>query len=102
MKQLLVFILAGGLFFSCAHHTRPNSTNVTSGNPVFPGWYADPEGAIFEKQYWIYPTYSAPYNQQVFLDILQLNIFVEGKRDFFAFEINGRILWIGIHQDRWQ
>lgn len=30
----------------------------TSGNPVFPGWYADPEGAVFENQYWIYPTLS--------------------------------------------
>jgi beta-xylosidase len=40
----------------------------TSGNPIFQGWYADPEGAIFKKQYWIYPTFSAPYNQQVFLD----------------------------------
>ncbi|RPD39906.1 glycoside hydrolase family 43 protein [Chitinophaga barathri] len=39
-----------------------------AGNPVFPGWYADPEGIIFGKQYWIYPTYSAPYNKQVFLD----------------------------------
>lgn len=39
-----------------------------SGNPVFPGWYADPEGIIFNKTYWIYPTYSAPYNQQVFMD----------------------------------
>lgn len=37
-------------------------------NPVFPGWYADPEGVIFGKEYWIYPTYSAPYEQQVFLD----------------------------------
>lgn len=39
-----------------------------SGNPVFPGWYADPEGAILGTQYWIFPTYSAPYNQQVFFD----------------------------------
>jgi beta-xylosidase len=39
-----------------------------SGNPVFPGWYADPEGVIFDKTYWIYPTYSAPYNKQVFMD----------------------------------
>ncbi|MRG43472.1 family 43 glycosylhydrolase [Chitinophaga sp. SYP-B3965] len=39
-----------------------------AGNPVFPGWYADPEGIIFNKQYWIYPTFSAPYNQQVFFD----------------------------------
>ncbi len=37
-------------------------------NPVFEGWYADPEGIIFEDQYWIYPTYSAPYEKQVFLD----------------------------------
>ncbi len=37
-------------------------------NPVFPGWYADPEGIVFEDQYWIYPTYSAPYGKQVFFD----------------------------------
>ena len=37
-------------------------------NPVFPGWYADPEGVIFKDRYWIYPTYSAPYEKQVFLD----------------------------------
>lgn len=29
-----------------------------SGNPLFPGWYADPEGIIFEDSYWIYPTFS--------------------------------------------
>ncbi|HET9486374.1 MAG TPA: glycoside hydrolase family 43 protein, partial [Chryseosolibacter sp.] len=39
-----------------------------SGNPVFPGWYADPEGIIFDNNYWIYPTYSAPFDQQVFFD----------------------------------
>ncbi|WP_460583734.1 glycoside hydrolase family 43 protein [Hymenobacter arcticus] len=39
-----------------------------AGNPVFPGWYADPEAAIFSSQYWIYPTYSAPYEQQEHLD----------------------------------
>jgi len=37
-------------------------------NPIIPGWYADPEARIFENQYWIYPTYSAPYNDQLFLD----------------------------------
>mgnify|MGYP001555839959 FL=1 len=39
-----------------------------SGNPIFPGWYADPEAKVFGKAYWIYPTYSAPYNEQVFFD----------------------------------
>lgn len=32
--------------------------NARSGNPVLPGWYADPEVAIFQGQYWIYPTTS--------------------------------------------
>lgn len=39
-----------------------------SGNPVFPGWYADPEARIFNNRYWIYPTYSAPYDEQLFFD----------------------------------
>jgi beta-xylosidase len=41
---------------------------VTSGNPVIPGWNADPEAKIFEGQYWVYPTYSAPYEEQVHFD----------------------------------
>lgn len=40
----------------------------TSGNPLFKGWYADPEGAIFGKEYWIYPTFSAKYEEQTFMD----------------------------------
>jgi len=40
----------------------------TSGNPVFPGWYADPEGTVFGTNYWIFPTYSAPYEEQIFFD----------------------------------
>ncbi len=32
-----------------------------SGNPVFEGWYADPEGIIFGNEYWIYPTMSGVY-----------------------------------------
>jgi len=39
-----------------------------AGNPVIKGWYADPEAIIFGKKYWIFPTYSAPYDQQVFFD----------------------------------
>ncbi|MCH5178179.1 MAG: glycoside hydrolase family 43 protein [Prevotellaceae bacterium] len=39
-----------------------------SGNPVFSGWYADPEGAVFDKHYWIYPTYSTAFSKQLWLD----------------------------------
>lgn len=47
---------------------KTDESKPRSGNPVFPGWYADPEAAIFGDHYWIYPTYSAPYGQQVFFD----------------------------------
>ena len=40
----------------------------SSGNPIFPGWYADPEAHAFGDTYWVYPTFSAPYEQQTFLD----------------------------------
>jgi beta-xylosidase len=39
-----------------------------SGNPILPGWYADPEGAVLSGRYWIFPTYSAPYEDQTFFD----------------------------------
>jgi len=38
------------------------------GNPVLDGWYADPEAVILGDRYWIFPTYSAPYDEQVFID----------------------------------
>ncbi|WP_145134351.1 glycoside hydrolase family 43 protein [Paenibacillus sp. Y412MC10] len=39
-----------------------------SGNPIFSGWYADPEPRIFDGRYWVYPTYSAAYDDQTFFD----------------------------------
>src|ERR1041384_8081410 len=39
-----------------------------SGNPILPGWYADPEAHVFAGEYWIFPTYSAPYDQQTYMD----------------------------------
>ena len=51
-----------------------------SGNPIFKGWYADPEAAIFNKRYWVYPTYSAPYNKQVFLDAFSSDNLVDWKK----------------------
>ncbi|EHA19505.1 hypothetical protein ASPNIDRAFT_179682, partial [Aspergillus niger ATCC 1015] len=44
------------------------TSNTKAGNPVFPGWYADPEARLFNAQYWIYPTYSADYSEQTFFD----------------------------------
>ena len=52
--------------WASAEPTTPQS--LKSGNPVFTGWYADPEAKVFGQEYWIYPTYSAPYEQQTFFD----------------------------------
>jgi len=61
------------LFFSLLMSTvllfaQQNVEKTTSGNPLFPGWYADPEGAVFGNEYWVYPTYSAKYKEQTFMD----------------------------------
>ena len=69
VKDLLTSCSISLLFCGCVNTGQVQAdTKQRSGNPIFPGWYADPEGALFNKQYWIYPTFSAPYNQQVFLD----------------------------------
>ncbi len=39
-----------------------------SGNPIFDGWYADPDSAVFDGTFWVYPTYSAPYDEQLHFD----------------------------------
>jgi beta-xylosidase len=69
MRKFHTYLLFS-LIFCCSTawaQVTKTPTNF-SGNPLFPGWYADPEAAIFGKKYWIYPTFSAPYEKQVFLD----------------------------------
>jgi beta-xylosidase len=56
-----------------------------SGNPIIPGWYADPEVRVFQNEYWIYPTYSAPYDQQLFIDAFS-------SRDLITWKKHSRIL----------
>ena len=63
MRIVLLVLVCVGLT-GC---TRVSET-ARAGNPVLDGWYADPEGVVFGDRYWIYPTYSAPYHEQVFLD----------------------------------
>ena len=65
MKHILIFLACSGLGASLFAQQKPIKT---SGNPIFQGWYADPEGAVFENKFWVYPTYSAKYEDQVFMD----------------------------------
>ena len=48
--------------------------------PVFPGWYADPEAHVFAGEYWIYPTYSARYDEQTFMDAFSSSDLVTWKK----------------------
>lgn len=50
------------------------------GNPVFEGWYADPEAVVYGKKYWIFPTYSAPYGKQVHFDAFSSSDLVHWKK----------------------
>ena len=64
-----------GILFALAacaptpQETKPNNeASATSGNPIFKGWYADPEGVVFGDKYWIYPTWSDAFEKQLFFD----------------------------------
>lgn len=55
------------LLAAATHAAQPH------GNPVVPGWYADPEAVVFRDaeggaRYWIYPTTSARYDDQLYFD----------------------------------
>ncbi|MBX2896320.1 MAG: glycoside hydrolase family 43 protein [Cyclobacteriaceae bacterium] len=66
MMQKLFIVAVAASLLSC--QTKETAQKEKSGNPVFEGWYADPEGIVFNNTYWIYPTFSAPYDQQVYMD----------------------------------
>lgn len=100
---LLLAIIGGASYTGKAQQT---ANKKTSGNPVFPGWYADPEGAIFEKKYWIYPTYSAPYKEQVFMDAFSSKDLVNWTKhehiiDTAAVKWANRAMWAPaiVHKD---
>lgn len=80
MRITPFFLLLLTLASLASFGQKTKSKKASSGNPIFPGWYADPEGAVFGKQYWIYPTYSAKYEEQVFFDAFSSNDLVNWKK----------------------
>ena len=61
LTKLFIFAVAALVATACAESKR-------SGNPIFEGWYADPEGVIFGDTYWVYPTWSKPFPEQLHFD----------------------------------
>jgi len=96
----LLSALCGGLGMSAVPAQAEVQTNIPahSGNPVFPGWYADPEAKIFGKEYWIYPTYSAKYEEQVFLDAFSSKDLVHWTKHSHVLDTNS-VTWA--HRAMW-
>ncbi|MBP2335883.1 GH43 family beta-xylosidase [Saccharothrix coeruleofusca] len=50
------------------HSTAPDYSTAEAGNPFVDGWYADPDVAVYDNRYWVFPTSSRPYAEQTYLD----------------------------------
>lgn len=90
LRSAIQSILLSLILFSCSNtgnnaDNTPASEVKTSGNPIFHGWYADPEGIVFGDEYWIYPTYSDDYEKQLFFDAFS-------SKDLVTWEKHERIL----------
>jgi hypothetical protein len=46
----------------------PDYSTAEAGNPIVDGWYADPDVAIYDNTYWVFPTTSKAYEEQTYLD----------------------------------
>jgi beta-xylosidase len=77
----------------CSTVYSQKSAEVTSGNPINPGHYADPEGIVFGKTYWIYPTYSDVYEKQVFFDAFSSSGSGYTGQSMSAFSIPANVKW---------
>ncbi len=64
----LLRILLPAILIASAATVHADKPDTRTGNPISPNWYADPEGIIYGDTYWIYPTWSRPYEEQTFLD----------------------------------
>ncbi|MFH5804598.1 glycoside hydrolase family 43 protein [Alienimonas sp. DA493] len=85
LRLLPAVVLLAVPFVGSAFAGEGDGAAETSGNPLFDGWYADPEGVVFGDRYWIYPTYSAPYDEQTFFDAFS-------SKDLVRWEKHERVL----------
>ena len=69
------------------------SAQKMSGNPIYEGDYADPEGVVFGKTYWIFPTFSAAYDDQLHFDCFSSKDLVKWTKHERIID-NSRIKWL--------
>lgn len=64
-----------------------------AGNPIFEGDYADPEGVVFGDTYWIYPTFSAAFDDQLHFDCFSSKDLITWTKHERIID-NSRISWL--------
>ncbi|WP_428304050.1 glycoside hydrolase family 43 protein [Lacipirellula sp.] len=92
MNRSIRLMIALTLLLTASPLAADEPKRKMSGNPLFDGWYADPEAIIFGDTYWIYPTYSAPYDEQVFFDAFSSKDLVNWQKHPRILD-NGAIKW---------
>jgi beta-xylosidase len=80
MKILTILFIISVLYSSCQPTKSQVEIKPYSGNPIFSGWYADPEGVVFNDAYWVFPTYSDKYENQVFFDAFSSRDLITWKK----------------------
>lgn len=80
MQRLFPLFLVMACLAACA--TPPSVSHALGDptNPIIPGWYADPEGVVFDGTVWIYPTRSRPYDQQQGFDAFSSTDLIHWQR----------------------
>jgi hypothetical protein len=105
LSRLALLLLFSTLFLPA----NPGSAQTPrSGNPILPGWYADPEAHVFAGEYWIFPTTSARYDDQTYMDAFSSPDLVTWTRHPRVLELENvawghRALWAPsvVEKDGW-
>jgi beta-xylosidase len=77
MTRLLLIMVV--MVLGACTAARPRDVGEPA-NPIIPGWYADPEGVVFDGTVWIYPTRSRPYDEQLGFDAFSSTDLVHWQR----------------------
>jgi glycosyl hydrolase family 43/3-keto-disaccharide hydrolase len=70
VAALVIGLVASGVAAAepAGHPRIPDYSTAEAGNPFVDGWYADPDVAIYDNEYWVFPTSSRVYEEQTYLD----------------------------------
>ena len=79
MTKKLVFLLIIFPITTICQEKKGKSDTI-SNNPIVKGWYADPEAIVFGDDYWIFPTFSDKYENQVFFDAFSSKDLIHWKK----------------------